>query len=199
VEEIIRPHQKLIAKYLWILITISISILITAAIIHFIIAVAEGDMRVPPYLWMVGLIICVLLLGIGYPISILWVKNLSYIIREDRVSIYKGILTKTQQNIPFRAVTDFALQRTLYDRFLEIGSIQIQTAGQKMNSTSSYEGVLSGLVEYEKYHNQMREKIKVLHPISEALGTNEPGTSGVDNIFKDILNELKAIRKNTGK
>ncbi len=198
-EEIIRPHQKLITKYLWVLITISVFILVSIGIIHLIISLADGDMRVPTYLWMTGLIICVLLIGIGYPISILWVKNLSYIIREDRVSIHKGILTKTQQNIPFRAVTDFALQRTLYDRFLGFGSIQIQTAGQKINPTSSYEGVLSGLVEFEKYHNQMREKIKVLHPISEALGTAETEIAETENVFKDILNELKAIRKNTEK
>lgn len=198
-EEIIKPHPKLITKYLWVLVTISISILVFIGIIHIIISIADGDMRVPPYLWIIGLITCVLLLAVGYPLSVLWVRNLSYIIREDRVSIYKGILTKTQQNIPFRAITDFALQRTLYDRFLGIGSIQIQTAGQKMNSASSYEGVFSGLIEYEKYHSEMREKIKVLHPISEALGTAEPIASGTNTIFKEILLELKAIRKNTEK
>jgi uncharacterized membrane protein YdbT with pleckstrin-like domain len=199
VEETIKPHPKLITKYLWVLITVSILILVLIGIIHFIIILANGDMRVPPYLWSIGLIICVVLLAVGYPWSILWVKNLSYIIREDRVSINKGILTKTQQNIPFRAVTDFALQRTLYDRFLGIGSIQIQTAGQKPNSTSSYEGILSGLVEYEKFHNQMREKIKRLYPISEALGTAESSMAGTEYILKEILQELKAIRKNTEK
>ena len=135
---------------------------------------------------------------ISYPLIKLWIKNLSYIIREERVTIHKGILTKTQQNIPYRSVTDFILERSLFDRILGIGSIKIQTAGQSQSPTG-YEGNLEGFLEYEKLHTQLREKIGLLHPISESLTTKEPDTKSTGQLLEQILVELNAIRKNTEK
>ena len=46
------------------------------------------------------------------------------------------------------------------------------------------------------YDQNLRNKIKILHPVSEALSVTEkvPATSESD-VLKQILNELKAIRK----
>ena len=38
-------------------------------------------------------------------------------------------LTKKEQNIPYRSITDFVLKRGPFDRYLGIGTIQVQTAG----------------------------------------------------------------------
>ncbi len=128
----------------------------------------------------------------------LWIKNLQYIIHTDRVTIHKGILTKKKQNIPYRSVTDFILKRGPIDRVLGIGSIQIQTAGQSVSSTG-YEGCLSGLLEFDSLHADLREKIKSLHPVSETP-TNSESTEIIDNnILSQILDELKAIKENTQK
>jgi uncharacterized membrane protein YdbT with pleckstrin-like domain len=130
---------------------------------------------------------------ISYPITYLWIKNLSYIVREERVTIHKGILTKTQQNIPLRAVTDFALQRTIYDRILGIGSIKIQTAGQTKSPTG-YEGSLSGLLDYEAWQTELRQKIEILHPLSVGTATTETSMKTDEGILVQILDELKKIR-----
>ena len=133
--------------------------------------------------------------GISAPIIILWIKNLSYYIEDDRITIYKGILTKQQQNIPYRAITDFILHRSLFDRFLGIGAIRIQTAGQSRTATG-YEGQLSGLVEWDDLHQQLRGKLKPLHPIAEATTVAEKTTPiSSDEKLQQILEELKAIRK----
>jgi uncharacterized membrane protein YdbT with pleckstrin-like domain len=129
-------------------------------------------------------------------ISYLWIKNLEYIILDDRVNIHMGILTKTQKNIPFRAITDFVLVRTLYDRMLGIGSLKIQTAGQSVQP-SGYEGKLGGLVEYDKWHSELRTRIKSLHPISESNTTRETGDLSDVTLLKQILEELKEIKMNT--
>ena len=76
--------------------------------------------KVLSIIWIIAQVI---IWAISIPIIKLWIKNLAYVIQDDRVTIHKGILTKTQQNIPYRSVTDFALKRTIYDRLLGLGSI----------------------------------------------------------------------------
>jgi len=197
-EETIKPDKKLFTKTVWVLLTVSAFILAGVSIVHTIIYIADGDPNAPKVIWIIAVIAILVMWLIVYPIAILWIRNLSYLIQEDRITIHKGILTKTHQNIPYRSVTDFILQRSLYDRILGIGSIRIQTAGQSQSATG-YEGNMAGLVEYEKLHNQLREKLRMLHPVSESLTTSEPVEKSVEQILEQMLHELKAIRKNTEK
>ena len=197
-EETIKPDKKLFTKTIWVLLTVSAFVLAGVSIVHTIIYIADGDPNAPTVIWTIAVIAILVMWLIAYPIAKLWIRNLAYLIQEDRVTIHKGILTKTHQNIPYRSVTDFILQRSLYDRILGIGSIRIQTAGQSQSATG-YEGNMAGLVEYEKLHNQLREKIRLLHPISESLTTNEPVEKSMGQILEQMLHELKAIRKNTEK
>lgn len=196
-ETIIKPDKKYYTKNIWMVITIIVLIVISVAVTNFIITLADGDPFAKTVLWWIALGCVISMIVIVYPLSHLWIKNLSYIIREDRVTIHKGILTKTKQNIPYRAVTDFVLHRSLYDRFLGIGSIRVQTAGQSQTGTG-YEGNLAGLLEYDNLHGELREKIKVLHPTSS--GNIQPKTTGTNNeILEDILDELKKINRNLDK
>jgi len=198
VEETIKPDKKLYTKTVWILSTISAFILAGVSIIHMIIYLANADSNALPIIWLIAAIAILVMWVIVYPIARLWIRNLSFVIQEDRVTIHKGLLTKTHQNIPYRSVTDFILQRSLYDRILGIGSIRIQTAGQSQSATG-YEGNMAGLIEYEKFHNQLREKLRLLHPTSESLTTKEPIQKSTGQLLEQMLNELKAIRKNTEK
>lgn len=196
-ETTIKPDKKYYTKNIWVIITISILIIITVAITNLIITLADGDPVAKTVLWWIALGCIISMIIIVYPLSYLWIMNLSYVIREDRVTIHKGILTKTKQNIPYRAVTDFVLHRSLYDRFLGIGSIRVQTAGQSQTGTG-YEGNLAGLLDYDNLHGELREIIKVLHPTSS--GNIQPKISGTDSeVLDDILAELKKINRNLEK
>lgn len=196
-ETIIKPDKKYYTKNIWMILTISVLSIIAVGITNLIIAITGGDPIANESLWLISLGWILWLWIIVYPIIHLWIKNLSYVIREDRVTIHKGIITKTKQNIPFRAVTDFILQRSLYDRILGIGSIKVQTAGQSQKNTG-YEGNLAGLLDYDGLHSELREKIKVLHPTNtENLQTK---TTGIDSkVLEDILTELKQINRNLEK
>ncbi len=198
-ENPIKPDRKYLTKGTWIFVTVSAVFAFLVAVIHLVIYLAEGDMQAAEILWIVALSLIGALWIIAYPILYLWYKNLEYRVFEDRVSIHKGILTKTQQNIPFRAITDFALVRTLYDRFLDIGSIKIQTAGKHISSSSQYEGNLAGLANYEELHTDLRERVKKLHPVSETLTARESQKPAETDVLQEMLKELKEIRKNTGK
>jgi uncharacterized membrane protein YdbT with pleckstrin-like domain len=197
-ENPLKPDRKYLIKGVWIFLTISVLFALLIAIIHLIIHLAEGDMQAVEILWIICPAIIVTLWVIGYPILYLWYKNLSYTVHEDRVSIHKGVLTKTEQNIPFRAITDFALVRTLYDRFLGIGSIKIQTAGKHVSSASQYEGNLAGLTNYGELHADLRERVRKLHPVSETVTTREGSRPADAEVWQEMLKELREIRKNTG-
>jgi len=197
-ENIIKPNKKYWTAQILILATISGITLISAGVLHLIINYSNPDPEFTFVLWVICCGANLLMWVISYPIIHLWTKNLTYIVRNDRVTIQSGILTKKEQNIPYRSITDFVLKRGPFDRILGIGTILVQTAGQSTSATG-YEGSLSGLIDYESIHGDLKDKLKSLHPISESTTTSEPIIKSGENVLIQILEELKEIRKNTEK
>jgi len=192
----VKPDKKLLVKQWYVLLTVSLVLVLFALALQLVIPLKPGVTanQVAPILWSVTLGIIAVIWGISVPILILWVKNLSYYIEDDRITIHKGILTKIQQNIPYRSVTDFMLHRSLYDRILGIGSIRIQTAGQGATSTG-YEGALRGLAQWEDLLQQLRGKVKGLHPIAASTTVAEDAISPLnEDRLQQILEELRLIR-----
>ncbi len=187
----IKPDKKLVTKSWLILITISIFILIFALIL-LIIPTLDSDVdfsQFSKYLWLITCGIILLMWIISIPIVILWIKNLSYIIEADKIVIRKGILTKVRQNIPYRMITDFMLERSLFERWLGIGSIKIQTAGQSQNQTG-YEGKLSGLANWDNLHEKLRADLsETISPRKESTKSSDENEEPLEN----ILQELKKI------
>ena len=122
----------------------------------------------------------------------LWINNLSYIIKDSSITIYKGIFTKIEQNIPDNKVTDFVLYRDLFDRFLGMGSIKVQTAGA--SGQSGFEGVLNGILDYEKVHTNLREKLVSTQTSTSNESVKNTNVSN-ETVLVDILAELKNINK----
>lgn len=190
----ITPNKNLFVKQIYVLLTITFLVLIIAAILQLVIPldpkVSSGN--VASILWPIVIIVILLLWLIATPIIKAWIKNLIYYIDEDRITIHKGILSKIKQNVPYRAITDFQLHRSLYDRFLGIGSIKVQTAGQSPTATG-YEAKLSGLTEWDDLLENLRGKVKILYPSSVPPET----TGSIENeygLLHKILEELKGIR-----
>jgi uncharacterized membrane protein YdbT with pleckstrin-like domain len=196
-ENIIKPHRKLYAKQFLILLTLSVFLAFLASLLQLLLPLDKSvdAKELAAILWPVTAGVIAFKWLLFAPILTLWVKNLKYVIEEDRIIIYQGILTKVQKNIPHRAVTDFVLHRSLYDRFLGIASIRIQTAGQTQTPTG-YEGNMAGLIEWDKLHKNLRAIVKTLHPVSGSLGVAEKSPAATeDDLLRQILDELKAIRK----
>ena len=135
----------------------------------------------------IWVILCIFILFF----SKLWINNLSYIIKNNNITIYKGIFTKVEQNIPDRKVTDFILHRDLFDRFLGIGSIKVQTAGG--SGQMGYEGILSGISDYEEVHKNLKDKLVNIQSTSNT--TSPTTTNSDDSVLNQILSELKNINK----
>jgi uncharacterized membrane protein YdbT with pleckstrin-like domain len=197
-ENAVKPDKKYYTKCVFILLTVTAIMLIVTGVIHLIIHLASGNDEAIAIIWIICPGVIVIMWIISYPILSLWIKNLTYYIHDDRVTIQKGILTKTQQNIPYRSITDFALERTIYDRVLKIGSVKIQTAGQS-HSPTGYEGKLAGLIAYETLYADLKEKIKHLHRGFDSLNADELQNENNEPILNQILAEIKAIRRNMEK
>lgn len=196
-ENSIKPDKRLLTKSWMILLTISLLIALTALLLQVLIPLDENlnGEEVSRILWPLTVASILLLWIISVPIIILWIKNLEYMIKDERVTIHKGILSKVHKNIPYRAITDFILHRSLYDRALGIASIRIQTAGQSQTATG-FEGHMAGLADWNELHKTLRQKLKTLHPMAESLTTRESSPALRDGrILEEILTELKAIRK----
>ena len=196
-ENVIKPDKKYYTAQFLILSILSSIIIIGAIVINLIIYHEEGlDSEGITAIWLICLGLISIMWIVSLPLIHLWIKNLSYFIRDDRITIQSGILTKKEKNIPYRSITDFVLVRGPFDRILGIGTIKVQTAGQ---SAEGYEGNLSGLLDYGPLHADLRKKLKTLHPISESTATSEPIKQTDDSVLIQILEELKEIRKNTEK
>jgi uncharacterized membrane protein YdbT with pleckstrin-like domain len=191
----IKPDKKLLTKQWYILLTISFFIVLFAVLLQILIPISPEvtSGQAAAILWPITLGVIILLWIISAPIIILWINNLGYYIDEDRITIHKGILSKIKQNVPYRAITDFQLHRSLYDRALGIGSIRIQTAGQRPSATG-YEANLAGLVGWEELLEQLREKVKKLYPQALA-STKESSGLTEKEILNGVLEELREIRK----
>jgi len=191
----IKPDKKLLTKQWYILLTISFFTILLTVLLQILIPISPEvtSGQAAAILWPITLGVIILLWIISAPIIILWINNLGYYIDEDRITIHKGILSKIKQNVPYRAITDFQLHRSLYDRALGIGSIRIQTAGQRPSATG-YEANLAGLVGWEELLEQLRGKVKKLYP--QAL-TSTKESSGLTEkeILNGVLEELREIKK----
>ncbi len=190
----IKPNKKLLSKQWYVLLTLSFLILVVGVILQITIPLNPkvSASNVAAILWPITFGVIFILWLIAVPIIKLWIKNLSYYIDEDRITIHKGILSKIKQNVPYRAITDFQLHRSLYDRFLGIASIKLQTAGQSPTATG-FEAKLAGLTGWNELLEQLRAKVKRLYPSSIAPET----TNSIANdkgLLEMILGELKGIR-----
>ncbi len=187
---------KLMRREIYTLITITLSVIIFFLILQALVVNLDPEVTNAEFVknvwsWVAGILI---LIWIFTPwLQYLWIINLRYSIEDERLSIHKGILTKQNVSIPYSAVTDFTLSRSLYERWLDIGTILVQTAGQGTQA-GGHEGKLVGLLDFESLHAVLREKIKAYRGKSaqETKHSSETEVDGAD-VLKSILAEIKKI------
>jgi uncharacterized membrane protein YdbT with pleckstrin-like domain len=192
----IKPNvSKLFLKEIYTLLTISIFVILSFLIIHILVVTLDSETTNSDFIryvwpWPLYSLLAWWLIAPG--LRYLWFINLHYSIESERLVIQKGILTKVSISIPYSAVTDFTLNRSLFDRWLSMGSLFVQTAGQGAQA-AIHEGRLDGLVEFETLHHELRGKVKAYRG-NQVLEQPKPEEAGQhSNVLQEILAELKAI------
>ncbi len=191
---IIRPNKKLLTKIFLVVLIWSFFIALIGLLLQILIPLSKEKTptEVANTLWPIIADIILFLWVTVIPPSIIWVKNLRYEIGDERITIRKGIISHIEQNILFKMITDFSLHRSLLDRYLGIGSLRMQTAGQSPTSTG-YEGILAGLTNWDEMLVVLRERIKNSKEFN-IKHTTESATAEKEILLK-ILDETKAIRE----
>ena len=183
----LRPDRRWLTKQYLVLATFTALIAGVVGIVHLIVSLtvdAPDREGVLSLMWVITGGVTLAMWLIAVPIVILWHRNLDYAVEPERIVIRKGLLSKIQQNIPLGMITDFRLHRSLYDRWLGIGSIQVQTAGQAMAATG-YEGTLAGLEDWAELHEDLRNRVR---------GTSQRDDDPEVDLAA-ILDEVRGIRK----
>ena len=192
----LKPDSKLLTKYFYSGLIATAIISLLAIPFFFVIAQDQGDEWFD--FFKRALLVYAVIVGIIWIIASYFTKlsisNLEYAVLDNKITLLSGIFTKTEKNIPYSKVTDFVLKRTLLDRYLGIGSIKIQTAGQSTDPYGSgYEGNVDGLGDYESIHQKLKERLMAFNTNKENPKFTESQISD-DAVLKEILSELKNIK-----
>jgi uncharacterized membrane protein YdbT with pleckstrin-like domain len=125
-------------------------------------------------------------------------RSLSYEVQDDEVIVRVGIWTKSVKHVPYRTVTNVTIKRGILDRYLfNLGTLNIQTAG--MSGTTGAEESLVGLANVQDVYDIVVQKLRLFRggmaPTAAEQDQEYDTSSG--HVMNEILNELRAIRRNT--
>ena len=189
---------RLMRREIYTFLTITTVIVICTLIVQALVVILDSEVTNDEFVkyvwsWVAGFLIA------GWVIvpwfQYLWIINLKYVVDDERLVIHKGILFKKSVSIPYSAITDFTLARSLYERWLEIGTLLVQTAGQGAQA-GGHEGRLEGLVEFETLDTELRAKIKVYQGNLRGAKPAPPEVvEGDDAVLISILEEVKKINR----
>ncbi len=190
----LKPSTHLRSKFRLTVWLVLLAQLLWALPIGFFIGLEEGGYVGAP----IGLLVA-LALNMLWFLPALWLvdryyDSLSYEILEDEVIVRVGILTNSVKHVPYRTVTNIAIKRDLFDRYLfNIGTLEIQTAGAASTQNGAEESLL-GLVDYEGIYTTVSEALRRYRgvPLAATQGAELPAGDAVQG--GALLEELRAIR-----
>ena len=195
----LRPDiNRLMRREIYTILTITLVVMLATFIIQALVVNLDPEVENAEFVqyvwsWVAGALIAMWVVAPW--LIYLWITNLSYSIEEERVVIHKGIVTKKSISIPYAAITDFTLSRSLYERWLEIGTLLIQTAGQGAQA-GGHEGRMEGLVDFEGLHKSLRARVKAISGQGPEAGSNDSKHASPDlDVMQAILDEVKKINR----
>jgi len=188
------PSSKYLTKLRITLSLIALVIVICGFVIGVPIAFAEGfgalaitlavTIAVNLLWWLPGM----LLTGPYY-------QSLRYEIHEDEMIVNAGIVTKSTKHVPFRTVTNLTVKRGILDRWLGIGTLDIETAGMS-NTQGVPEQSLVGLENPQEVYELV---VSALHRFRGGMAPTsaeeEAPVAASPEALNAILAEVRAIRQ----
>ncbi len=128
-------------------------------------------------------------------------RSLSYEVQDDEVIVQVGIWTKSVKHVPYRTVTNLVVKRDILDRWMGIGTLNIQTAG--MSGTTGAEESLVGLDNVQDVYDVVVQELRrfrgAMAPTAAGmegdLVAEETGAVLSIDVLTGILSEVRAIRE----
>ncbi len=188
------PSPKYLTKLRVTLSLIALAILVCGFILGVLIAFEEGIGALAITL-LVTLVLDLLWWTAGMLLTGPYYRSLRYEIHEDEMIMYVGVVTKSVKHVPFRTVTNLTVKRGILDRWLGIGTLDIETAG--MSSTQGVpEQSLVGLENPQEVYEMV---VAALHRFRSGMAPTsaeeEAPAAATPEVLNAILAEVRAIRQ----
>ena len=120
-------------------------------------------------------------------------RSLSYEIGDEQVIVRQGVLTRAVKHVPYRTVTNITAKRGLIDRWLGLGTLDIQTAG--MSGTQQAEQSLAGLTDPDEVYDLVVAQLSRFRGGMAPTQAEVEAASDADETLAALLTEVRAIRE----
>ena len=117
-------------------------------------------------------------------------KTLRYRFDAEGVSVSHGILWRKESYLTYARIQDIHVSRNIFERWLGLGKVEIQTA----SGSSSAEESIEGVREYNEIRNFLYARMRG-HQIRAGGEGTQPEAAPADALLADIRDELRAIRE----
>ncbi|MFW9779094.1 MAG: PH domain-containing protein [Candidatus Heimdallarchaeota archaeon] len=192
----IRPHSRLLWKYMLIILGLWIICLIIIIAVVWFLGLLLSDAFSGEILDFFVLVSAVLTGLFFVPILILlpfYVRSMLYIVHGDEVVVHKGIINRTVKHCPYRNIVNISTNAGPLDRVLGIGNVNIETAGASTSVTEPEER-LEGLRLYAEIRDYILRQIRTFQSIESDLSTEKDVPYSQEDLQRESLMLLKEIR-----
>ena len=119
-------------------------------------------------------------------------RSLGYEIGDEQVIVRQGVLTRAVKHVPYRTVTNLTVKRGLLDRWLGLGTLEIQTAG--ISGTQQAEQSLAGLTDADEVYDLVVARLSRFRGGMAPTQAETEAQGGADETLAALLAEVRAIR-----
>ncbi len=119
--------------------------------------------------------------------------TLRYTIREDGISASWGILFKREVHLSYKRIQDIHVSRSIVERYLGIGTVELQTAA----GSASAELALEGMEHFEAIREFLYRRMRGHEPAREATAgatTDAASSDEVVELLRAMRADLEATR-----
>jgi membrane protein YdbS with pleckstrin-like domain len=125
-------------------------------------------------------------------------KRYRYDLLDDEIVVHAGWLVQKVRHVPYRMVTNIEVKRGLLDRWLGIGNLNIETAGNS-DPNQRAEAQLLGLADVDGVYEEVAGCLRAFDEAQQRQPwerTRRPvaaGTAADGDVLQAILTELKTM------
>ena len=116
--------------------------------------------------------------------------TLRYRFDKEGVAVSHGLLWRKESYLTYARIQDIHVTRNIFERWLGLGAVQIQTAS---GSTSAEESIV-GVKEFNEIRNFLYARMRG-HKLKAGAESATTESSTVDDLLMDIRDELRAVRE----
>jgi membrane protein YdbS with pleckstrin-like domain len=120
-------------------------------------------------------------------------RSLRYEIGDEHVIVHQGVLTRAVKHVPYRTVTNVTVKRGVLDRWLGLGTLEIQTAG--LSGTHQAEQSLAGLADADEVYDRVVAQLRRFRGGMAPTQAEMEAPGEAEETLAALLAEVRAIRK----